>query len=111
MLKRIAVAAALAALALAPARAEQEDSLGLSLTCKPPSFKVRKPLLVLNGTCALPDGVILKVNLARVTEQAMGSELQPMYVGAGNGTSEIEGKKFVYDSAIEGPGKYNVQVC
>jgi hypothetical protein len=110
MVKRIAVVAAVALLALGPARAEQEDGLGLSLTCKPPSFKVRRPLLVLNGTCALPDGVFLKVNLNRVTESALGPELQQMFVGAGGGTSGILGKKFVYDTPIEGPGKYNVQV-
>jgi hypothetical protein len=111
MAKRIAVAAALALLALGPARAEQEDALQLSLTCKPPSFKVRRPLLVLNGTCGLPDGAYLKVNLARVTEQVLGPELSPMYIGAGNGTSTINGKKFVYDTIIDGPGKYSVTVA
>lgn len=113
MAKRIAVVAALASLlSMVPVRAEQEDGLGLSLTCKPPSFKnVRRPLLILNGTCSLPDGAYLKVNLARVTEQVLGPELQQVYVGAGNGTSAITGKKFVYDSTIDGPGKYNVTVA
>lgn len=110
MLKRIALAAAAALLALGPARAQQEDPIGLSVNCKPPSFKVRRPLLVLNGACALPDGVILKVTLSRVTEQAIGGELAPFYVGAGNGTADVENKKFIYDTAIDGPGKYNVQV-
>jgi hypothetical protein len=114
MLKRVAVlAAAAAALALGPARAdsrEQED-LHLSLTCKPPSFKIRRPLLVLNGACPLPDGVILKVNLSHVTESVSGATIQPFFAGAGNGTTEIEGKKFLYDGPIEGPGKYNVVVA
>lgn len=110
MLKRITLAAAVALLALGPARAQQDDPLQLSVTCKVPLFKVRRPLMVLNGTCALPDGVILKVNLSRVTEQAAGGELQPYYIGAGNGTADIENKKFVYDTAVDGPGKYNVQV-
>ena len=109
MLKRTAVVAALTLLWLGPARAEQDD-LGMSLTCKPPSFKVRKPLLILNGTCSLPDGAYLKVNLSRVTEQVLGPELSQVYVGAGNGTSEISNKKFIYDSNIDGPGKYNVTI-
>jgi hypothetical protein len=112
MLTRIAVAAAAVLLALGPSAAEsrEQEELALSLTCKPPSFKVRRPLLVLNGTCPLPDGVVLKVNLNRVAEAASGLEIQPFYVGAGNGTAEIEGKKFIYDSTIDGPGKFNVQV-
>jgi hypothetical protein len=111
MIKRIAVVAVLALLALAPARAEQEDTLQLSITCKPPSFKVRRPELVLHGTCGLPDGVELKVNLSRVVEQVLGPEISQVFVGAGNGTSTINGKKFVYDSAIDGPGKYNVAIA
>jgi len=110
MAKRIVVVAALALLGLAPARAEQEEALQVTLNCKPPSFKVRRPLLVLNGTCGLPDGAYLKVNLARVTEQVLGPELSPMYIGAGNGTSTIAAKKFVYDTMIDGPGKYSVTV-
>ena len=64
MLKRFAVAAAMAALAFGPARAESQDkpdSLQLDLTAKTPSFKVRRPNLVLNGACSLSDGVIVKV--------------------------------------------------
>lgn len=110
MVNRIAVVAALALLSLGPARAEQEDTLGMSLTCKPPSFKVRKPLLILNGTCSLPDGAYLKVNLARVSEQVLGPEISQVFVGAGNGTSEISNKKFIYDTTIDGPGKYNVTI-
>lgn len=112
MLTRIAVATAAVLLALGPSAAEsrEQEELAISLTCKPPSFKARRPLLVLNGTCPLPDGVVLKVNLSRVAESAAGMEILPFYVGAGNGTSEIEGKKFIYDSTIDGPGKFNVQV-
>lgn len=104
---RTVVAAALLVLGV---ESGEQDELQLSLTCKPPSFKVRRPLLVLQGTCPLPDGVVLKVNLSRAAESLVGSELQSVYVGAGSGTSETEGKKFVYDTAIDGPGKYNAQV-
>ena len=111
MVKRIAVVAALVVLALGPARAEQEDSLGMSLTCKTPSFKVRKPLLILNGACALPDGVWLKLNMSRVVEQMLGNEISPLYLGAGNGTTGVNGKKYLYDIPIDGPGKYIVTVA
>lgn len=115
MLKRAAVATAVAVLALAPARGEtrepQEEGLQITISCKPPSFKIRRPLLVLNGTCPLSDGVIVKVNLSRVTESTAGTELLPMFQGAGGGTSEIEGKKFLYDAPIDGPGKFDVQVA
>lgn len=112
MLTRIAVAAAAVLVALGPVAAESRDQeeLAISLTCKPPSFKVRRPLLILNGTCPLPDGVVLKVNLSRVTEAASGMAIEPFYVGAGNGTADVEGKKFLYDATIDGPGKFNVQV-
>jgi hypothetical protein len=113
MLKRIAVAAALAALVLGPSRAESQDkadALQFDLTCKTPSFKTRRPVLVLNGSLALSDGIIVKVNLSRAGEGMSGNEIIPSYVGAGNGTAEVAGKKFVYDTPIEGPGKYVVQI-
>jgi hypothetical protein len=113
MLKRVAVVAAAAAvLALGPGRADsrEQEELHLQVTCKPPSFKIRRPLLILNGTCPLSDGIILKVNLSRVTETVSGAAIQPTFTGAGNGTCDIEGKKFLYDAPIDGPGKYNVQI-
>jgi hypothetical protein len=114
MLKLIAALPAVAlALALGPASVEsrdQDDPLQFSLNCKPPSFKNRRPLIVFNGTCALPDGVILKVNLSRVAEAVAGTMIQPTYFGEGNGTAEIGGKKFIYDTHIDGPAKYNVQI-
>lgn len=112
MVKQIAVVAALALLALGPARAEQEDGLGMSLTCKTPSFRnVRKPLLIFNGTCSLPDGVELKLNMTRVVEQMLGTEISPLFLGAGNGCPGVNGKKYMYDIPIEGPGKYVVNVA
>jgi hypothetical protein len=114
MMKRGAALAVLVTLAWGSARVEsreQQDELQLSLNCKPPSFKVKRPELFMNGGCALSDGVILKVNLSRVAESSMGAEIQPVYVGAGSGTTEIEGKKFSYDTAIDGPGKFVVQVA
>src|SRR5205823_3076021 len=74
------------------------------------SFKVRRPQLILNGTLALSDGVIVKVNLSRMTEAVVNNEIQPTYAGAGNGTTEVEGKKFMYDQTIDGPGKFNAQI-
>lgn len=111
MLKRLAAAVALALLAFGPSRAEsQEEKLALELTCKTPSFKVRRPILVLNGGFALADGIIVKVNLSRAGEAITGNEIQPQYVGAGNGTAELIGKKFIYDTPIDGPGKFVVTV-
>lgn len=112
MLKRLGVIAAALALTFAPAGAAQEDPVGLSLNFKPPSFKLKRPLLVLNGGAALPDGVILKLNLSRMSEQVVGTSLsiQPNPIGAGSGSSDIDGKKFVYDTKIDYPGKYGVQV-
>jgi hypothetical protein len=111
MFKRFAAVAAVVLAAFGPAGAAQDDPVNLSVSIpKLPNFKVRRPLLVLNGTAGLPDGVILKVNLSRMTEQAVGAELQAIPVGAGNGTSDVQGKKFVYDTAIDGPAKFNVTV-
>jgi len=113
MLKRFAVAAAMAALAFGPARAESQDkpdSLQLDLTAKTPSFKVRRPNLVLNGACSLSDGVIVKVNLSKAGEAMSGNEIVPNYVGAGGGTAELVGKKFLYNTPIDGPGKFVVQI-
>jgi len=115
MLKRIAVAAAATLLALGSSPAESQDkpgdSLGFDLVAKTPSFKVRRPILILNGTCALSDGINLKVNLSKAGESMSGNEIVPQYTGMGGGTAEISGKKFVYDTAIDGPGKYVVQVA
>src|SRR5258706_13510095 len=114
MVKRIAVAAAaVACLVLGPARAEtlaQEEQLALTLTCKAPSFKVKRPVLVFNGTCPLSDGIVVKFNLAKASESLAGLELLPTYVRAGNGSTDIQNKKFIYDTVIDGPGKFNVQV-
>jgi hypothetical protein len=113
MLKRIAVAAALAALTLGPSRADAQDKADLlhfDLTCKTPSFKTHRPILVLNGSLALSDGIIVKVNLSRAGEAMSGNEIIPSYVGAGNGTTEVVGKKFIYDTPIDGPGKFVVQI-
>jgi hypothetical protein len=114
MMKRGAALAILATLAWGSGLVEsrvQQDELQLSLNCKPPSFKVQRPELFMNGSCALPDGVILKVNMSRVAESVSGNEIQPVYLGAGSGTTEIEGKKFSYDAPIDGPGKLVVQVA
>jgi hypothetical protein len=108
MVQRRAVLAAVAALCCWGSAGAQQatDELALNVTCKPPSFKTRRPLLVLNGSCPLPDGVILKVNLSRIIESLAGGELQQSFQGAGSGTVEMESKKFVYDAPIDGPAKF-----
>jgi hypothetical protein len=111
MLKRFAVAVAALLVAFGPAgAAPQDDPFNLNLTFKLPSFKARTPLLVFNGTANVPDGTILKLNLARMTEQVARQEIQPMPMGAGSGSAMVDGKKFVYETKIEGPGKYNVTI-
>jgi hypothetical protein len=108
MVQRRVVLAAVAALCCwssAGARQASEE-LPLSLTCKPPSFKTKKPTLLLNGSCPLADGIVLKMNLSRVIESLAGGELQQTYEGAGGGTVEIESKKFSYDTTIDGPAKF-----
>lgn len=112
MLTRREVLTAAAALACGvPAFADPQDELSMNVTCKPPSFKTRRPVMVLNGNCPLPDGVILKINLSRVIENLQGGQLLPTYVGSGSGTEGIEGKKFTYDTPIDGPGKFMVSVA
>ncbi len=112
MLTRREVLTAIAGLTCGvPAWAADQDELAMNVTCKPPSFKVRRPVMVLNGSCPLPDGVILKINLSRVIENLQGGQLLPTYTGSGGGTEGIEGKKFTYDTPIDGPGKYLVTVA
>jgi hypothetical protein len=105
--RRIVLAALAAVCCWGSAGAEQSDELAVNLTCKPPSFKVKKPLLVLNGSCPLPDGILLSVNLSRSVESLVnGATLEQSMLGAGGGTAEIESKKFTYDQSIDGPAKY-----
>jgi len=105
--RRVVLAALAVVCCWGSAGAQQSDDLPINLTCKPPSFKVKKPLLVLNGTCPLPDGVNLTVNLSRSVESLLGgTTLEQSMLGAGGGTAEIEGKKFTYDQNIDGPAKY-----
>jgi hypothetical protein len=110
--KRCAVLTVVAALACwGPAGAlPQAEELTLIVNCKPPSFKTRRPVMVLTGSCPLPDGVILKINLSRVIENLQGGQLLQTYSGAGSGTEGLEGKKFTYDTPIDGPGKFQVSV-
>jgi hypothetical protein len=109
MPKPIAVAVAL--LALAASGPSQDDPINLTMVSKTPSFKVRRPRLVLNGTAALSDGVILKLQLTRMMETAVGPVLQPGPSGkSGGGNTGIESRKFVYNASIDGPGSYVVDV-
>jgi hypothetical protein len=111
MIQRRAVLAALAALCCwGSAGAQQSEDLPVTLTCKSPSFKTKRPLLVLNGTCPLSDGVRLVVTLSRSIELLTGGLLEPSFLGGGAGTVDIESKKFVYDTNIDGPAKYMATV-
>jgi len=89
---------------------EAQEDLPLTLTVKAPSFKVKRPLLALNGSCPLPDGVILTVSLSHAVESLSNTVLEESMSGAGSGTSEIQSKKFTYGAPIVGPGKFLVQV-
>jgi hypothetical protein len=112
MLKRSFAAALLAlTLAGAPLRAEApQDDLAITLNCKPPSFKVRKPPVTFTGGCPISSGVIVRLNLSRVLEGLAGGQLTPVVTAAGGGNTEVEDKKFSFTSSIDGPGKYMAQV-
>jgi hypothetical protein len=88
----------------------ETPSLKVSLTFTMPTFKARRPVLVLKGTCPLSDGVILKVSLNRKAEHVLGEELRPRIVGVGTATAELQGGMFSYDIAIHAPGSYFVKV-
>lgn len=112
MLKR-SVAAVLLALTIAgaPLRAEApQDDLPITLNCKPPSFKARKPPVTFTGSCPLSSGVIVRLSLSRVLEGLAGGQLQPLVSASGGGNTEVSEKKFNYTASVDGPGKYMVQV-
>lgn len=112
MAKRsILPALALFVLAGVPLRAEApQDDLAVSLSCKAPSFKTRRPPVAFNGTCALPSGVILRIQLHRITESLASGVLSPVQTAAGGGNTEIEDKKFTFTSTLDAPGKYLAQI-
>jgi hypothetical protein len=107
----LAVAAAMAVgLPLRAEPREAQEDLPLSLTFKTPSFKTKRALLGLNGSCPLPDGVILTVSVSHTVESLSNTVLEESVSGASSGSSEIQSKKFTYSAPIEGPGKFLVQV-
>ncbi len=109
--RRVVLAAVAALLCWGSAGARQgTEELPLNVTCKPPSFRTKSPLLVLNGTCPLPDGVVLSITLSRLVESLSSGALEQNMLGAGGGTSEIESKKFSYDTHIDGPAKFMATV-
>lgn len=112
MLKRSAVPLlAVFVLAGVPLRAESpQDELAVTLNCKPPSFKTRRPPVTFTGTCPLPSGVILRISLLRITEQLAANVLQSTTVAAGGGNTDIEDKKFSFTTTFDGPGKYLAQI-
>lgn len=108
MLRRTALLAVVTILAWGAAPAEsrpQQDDVQMNLTCKVPSFKIKQPELFLNGSAALSDGIFLRFHLFRSFETLVGPQLQPAVEAIGQRTLEINGKKFVFDTVITGPGK------
>ncbi|MBV8878375.1 MAG: hypothetical protein JO332_00285, partial [Planctomycetaceae bacterium] len=103
----------LAAFVLAgvPLHAEApQDELAVTLSCKAPSFKTRRPPAVFNGTCNLPTGVVLRIQLHRVSETLSAGQLLATPLAAGGGNTDIEDKKFTFSVNVEGPGKYLAQI-
>jgi len=90
--------------------AASQDELAVTLSCKPPSFKIKKPPATFAGTCPLPSGVIVRINLLRIAEMLTGGQLQPNVLPAGGGNMEVEDKKFNYTTSVMGPGKYMAQL-
>lgn len=94
-----------------PLRADApQDELALTLTCKPPSFKAKRPPVPFSGTCSLPNGVILRVGLSRIAESLSAGQLMPNVLAAGGGNTEIEDKKFTFSFTVDGPGKFLAQI-
>jgi hypothetical protein len=87
----------------------QED-VHLTLKCRVPSMKKRRPDLVFNGTCAMSDGSILRLSLSKAEEAESDRAIVARSVDVGCGAVELSGKKFDYDTEIDGPGKYRVTV-
>jgi hypothetical protein len=90
--------------------AAPQEELPLTLTCKPPSFKVRNPPVTFSGTCPLPSGVILRLTLQHVTENLAGALIQSTTVAVSGSNTEIEDKKFTFTTTVEGPGKYETVI-
>jgi hypothetical protein len=92
------------------ADAPAQEELPVTLSCKPPSFKVRHPPVTFNGTCPLPSGIILRVGLHRISESFSGGQLIPNVIDVGGGNTEIEDKKFTFVFTVDSPGKYMSKV-
>jgi hypothetical protein len=91
----------------APLRAQApQDEMAMTLTCKPPSFKTKHPPLAFNGSCGLPNGIILRVGLHRIGESLSGGQIMPNVIEAGGSNTEVEDKKFNFTFTIDSPGKY-----
>jgi len=90
--------------------ATPQEELPVTLSCKPPSFKIKKPPATFNGTAPLPTGVIVRINLLRIAEMLTGGQLLPNVLPAGGGNMDIEDKKFSYTTSVLGPGKYMAQL-
>jgi hypothetical protein len=105
------LASAAAAAELAAQAAATKDS-GITLSFKPPSFKVRYPKLQLQGAApVLPDGTRVKINLFRLEESyVLGGKIEGIFAPAGGGLADVNDKKFAYEAGITGAGKYMVEV-
>ena len=90
--------------------ATPQDELPVTLNCKPPSFKTKRPPATFSGTCPLPTGVIVRINLLRIADMLTGGQIQPNVLPAGGGNMDIEDKKFSYTTSVPGPGKFMAQL-
>ena len=98
---------ALFALAGVPLRADApQDEMAVSLSCKAPSFKTRRPTVPFNGSCPLPSGVVVRLQLHRIIETLSAGSLEATTLSAGGGNTDIEDKKFTFNTVLEAPGKY-----
>jgi len=98
--------AILLALFLGSAFAQEE----VTLTCSSPAFKTRKPKLILKGGCPLPDGTVLKVTIQRMVESCSAGRMVEGPQESGGGLTEVQEKKFSFESVIVGPGRYLAMV-
>jgi hypothetical protein len=87
--------------------AQQETAL--TMECKVPrGLKVTS--LIFHGGAPLPDGTVLSFNIQKVSEYWDNGQITKSMKGVTSGLAEIEGKKYTYDPAVDGPSTYFVIV-
>ena len=98
-------------LLLISVQAAPAEERAVTLTCKAPSFKVRRPPLRFVGTVAWPDGVMLKVTVNRLNEALDDGAVVPRLLHLATGLAEVGGRRFEYGIPADGPGLYRVDVA